>query len=613
MSVEKPENTRLAVQYEALRRQQYELISSLLDVLPHIDGLPESRIAEARDALFHADHPFLLVFVGPFSAGKSSLINALVGQPDLLPIGPTPTTDSIVMLRHGDQAQRLRGGDTETVFSPSALLHKVSFVDTPGLESIFQTHEAMTRQFLHRADAVLLVMLATQAMTARNLDYLRTLKAYGKTVIIVVNQVDLLTDDDAASVRQYVMDQSNDLLGYRPLVWMVSARRGLEARLPDGSVDAALWQASGLEQVERYLDEQLNDAARLRQKLHTSLQIVRNVHDAAQDVLRGNQSAIDQYQSIARNVESQLDAYRQEQERTVHEYIDGATRKFTEAGERGQAALRTIFRPNRVLPLLGGGFSEMIGFSGLARRARRTTLYVRPVFNETSVYQPIEELPDGVGKLAPRLEGRDVQDTEALITYARREIDGLPAAIRDKVIGALDVPQRYDRSALQTVDAELEAIEKTAGVPEMERTETDIRNTLMYTATWLALTVILLIFVWRAYIVTADGESLEPMLFTVVLLLGALGIGFLFWRGRSIADDFARRMTAHGERYGAALKRAADKQITYGMQMRRDAVAPLVRLVTTQTETQKTSMTRLQAAQQQIATIERDLTRLTTP
>ena len=53
------------------------------------------------------------------------------------------------------------------------LLQKVSLVDTPGLESIFQKHEQITRRFLHRADVVLVVMLATQAMTASNLEYIQ--------------------------------------------------------------------------------------------------------------------------------------------------------------------------------------------------------------------------------------------------------------------------------------------------------------------------------------------------------------------------------------------------------------------------------------------------------
>ena len=64
-----------------------------------------------RDAMFHADHPFLIVLVGPFNSGKSSIINALLGEPDLLTIGPVPTTDKITILRWGEQTQRLSGGD----------------------------------------------------------------------------------------------------------------------------------------------------------------------------------------------------------------------------------------------------------------------------------------------------------------------------------------------------------------------------------------------------------------------------------------------------------------------------------------------------------------------
>ncbi|MBC7870454.1 MAG: dynamin family protein, partial [Chitinophagaceae bacterium] len=82
----------------------------MLEVLPKIDTLPEERIGQVRDALFHADHPFLMVFVGPFNSGKSSLINALLGKPDLLRVGPVPTTDRINILRYGDEPQQMDSG-----------------------------------------------------------------------------------------------------------------------------------------------------------------------------------------------------------------------------------------------------------------------------------------------------------------------------------------------------------------------------------------------------------------------------------------------------------------------------------------------------------------------
>ena len=107
---------KLAVDYEALRRREHELITRMLDVLPKIDGLEEDRVAQVRDALFHADNPYLIVFVGPFSSGKSSLINALLGEYDVLPTGITPTTDRITMLRREEQIQRVRPGVLDTIF-----------------------------------------------------------------------------------------------------------------------------------------------------------------------------------------------------------------------------------------------------------------------------------------------------------------------------------------------------------------------------------------------------------------------------------------------------------------------------------------------------------------
>lgn len=137
--------------------------------MPKIDGLGEERVSQMRDALFHANHPYLIVLMGPYNAGKSSIINALLGTTDLLPVGPTPTTDRITILRYGEQASRTRFGDVDTVFYPSPLLQKVSFVDTPGLRSIFREHEEIAALFRSNTP-LLLVMMATQAMTQHNLD-----------------------------------------------------------------------------------------------------------------------------------------------------------------------------------------------------------------------------------------------------------------------------------------------------------------------------------------------------------------------------------------------------------------------------------------------------------
>ncbi|NJL93492.1 MAG: hypothetical protein HC915_07045 [Anaerolineae bacterium] len=215
---------KLLRQYAEVRREQHELISGLIDTLGRVDDLPEAEMERARDALFHTDYPFLIVLVGPFSSGKSSVINALLGE-RILEVGAIPTTDHIHILRHGDQFQQTRAGEITTVFHPNSLLNNVSFVDTPGLESVFQQHDQVTRKFMHRADLVLLVMVATQVLSASDLNFLKELRAYGKRSIIVINQVDVLEEEDRQTVYDFAQEQSRLHLGFEPIIWLASARQ----------------------------------------------------------------------------------------------------------------------------------------------------------------------------------------------------------------------------------------------------------------------------------------------------------------------------------------------------------------------------------------------------
>ncbi len=595
-------DTRLATDYEAIRRREYELITDLLEVLPRVDNLPPERVAQVRDALFHADHPFLMVFVGPFSSGKSSLINALVGKPDLLKVGVVPTTDRISILRWGEDAQRAAtGGDVETVFYPSPLLKKVSFVDTPGLESVFTTHEETTRKFLHRSDVVLLVMLATQAMTARNLEYLQTLSDYGKKVIIVINQMDLLTPEEAQTVRDYVLDQSQARLGYAPEVWLMSARQGLAAR-SGGSVDQTAWEASGLHRIEAYVDEQLSDADRLRQKLSTPLQITRNVSQAALEALRANQAALDTYQNIAENIERQLEAQKRELDRVVRDTTLRISEKFGEAAMRGSEAIRDVFRLGRAGSSLLRGSAELVGLGRLTRDASGVS-YVRSAFERHKAFAPVNELADVVAKLGPQLEGKDIQDIDDLVKYAQREIDGLPPAIRAKVIGTVQAPLQYDRSPLAKARAELETLENAAREDESERLDRAARNTLLYLVVY---EILLLLFGFFFLQVLPPEQA--PVVLVLVLGLMLLGLAALPLRGRALEAAYTRRMLMLQAQYVEAVSKAAEQQIAYGMRLRREAIAPLTRLIEAQTQIQTEQLTRLQAAEREMVNIETALT-----
>ncbi len=607
-------STKLATEYDTIRRREHELITDLLDIVPKIDGLGEERVSQMRDALFHADHPYLIVLMGPYNAGKSSIINALLGTADLLSVGPTPTTDRITILRYGEQASRTRSGDVDTVFHPSPLLQKVSFVDTPGLESIFREHEEITRRFLHRSDTVLLVMMATQAMTQHNLDYIRTLKEYGKQVILILNQVDLLTPEERETVRQYVTDQARTELGKNPEVWLMSSREALDARHADGTVDEEKWAASGIKQIENYVDTQLSDVPRLRQKLQTPLNIAQNVHGAALNAVRGNQSALDHYQSIAQNVEQQLTVFRRESDKVVVQTTDEVKAKFEDASKRGAEAIHEQFQFSRALGSMFRGLAELVGLSSLARSTSGGS-YTRAAFERHKVFEPIAELPIIADKLPPRLEGKDLQDTDDLVKYAKKEIDALPALIKSKVIGTVQTPTRYDRTAMQGMRTELQALEDEAKVVETEKIERALRNSLLYLAAYEIIMLVFAIFIWQANPFGTDGSGGSTELIVIIVLLGLmlLGLAFLPLRGRQLANEYVKRMQVLAGKYSDILTRAANKQIDYGMNLRRDAIAPLTRLIDAQTEIHTGQLQRLQTAGEQLVKIEGDLTALGKP
>lgn len=599
---------KLIQEYEAIRQTEYELITNLLDVLPRIDTMSEDRVGQVRDALFHADHPYLMVLTGPFSSGKSSIINALLGADNLLKIGPTPTTDRINILRWGDDPQHTgTAGSTDTVFYPAEMLKRVSLVDTPGLESIFKDHEETTRRFLHRADTVLLIMQAMQAMTQKNIEYLQMFKEYGKKVIIVISQSDLVTDEEQATIEQYVKDQCREHLGLEPTVWFVSARVGLEAQ--KGEVrDEELWEKSGLAQITDYIDDQLSDAERLRQKLTTPLQIVQSVHQNALVAVRQNQSTFDRYRSITDNIEQQLAAQRREQSKTVRDINNEVELRFRQTGDRSKEAILDIFQFSRAINSLGRGLSELVGLARLFRR-NDTNTYMEETFRRFKVFEPIDEIPAITDKLASRLEGQDMQDIDDLVKYGNKEIHNLPNDVSDKVIGTIQAPVKYDRTFLTNVRDDLEAIEEEARVIETNKLEQIRRNTLLYLAWWEVIVIVCIVALFFAWDTVNGVTQFPASVLVLFILLGLALVGFasIPLRGRILHTQYVNRLLKLQARYTDVLTKSADKQIEYGQQLRHETITPLTRLVEAQASIQDEQLNKLQSAEQTIAKIELQL------
>jgi tetratricopeptide (TPR) repeat protein/GTP-binding protein EngB required for normal cell division len=215
----------------------------------------------AGRALEAYDRPLLVAVMGEFNAGKSSFVNALVGE-EVAPTGVTPTTATVNVLRHGEKAggrvmyhdgttrelgaasvspflrelsdEQAAGVRVVEIFHPLEALGRVEIVDTPGLNSIRPEHEKVAREFLVEADALVWVFAIGQAAKASEKEALELAHAAGKHVLGVLNKTDGASDDEVRAVVRHVQS------GVGPLVDDVvpfSATRALAARRA-GAADA---------------------------------------------------------------------------------------------------------------------------------------------------------------------------------------------------------------------------------------------------------------------------------------------------------------------------------------------------------------------------------------
>lgn len=291
----------------ALRESEIRLLTDLSTTLAELgeasleDG---KRLLDVAQDLRNAF--FLVVIIGEFNAGKSSFVNALLGD-DLLPTGITPTTESIELIRYAEQVNRkplFRDDGIREWSHPNTGAAGVAIVDTPGAGSVFQKHEEIAKSFLHRSDMVIFVLSAKRAFAETERIYLDLAKHYGKKIIIVVNQSDLLQPKEQAEVRRFIERQLEELLDLRPLLFMVSAKEALTA-LRSGQV--TMGDPGGVNAVRAHLRGVFDEISPAKQKLLSQLDMAYALLKRHQEKVQGNANLVNLDTNKARDVQKELE------------------------------------------------------------------------------------------------------------------------------------------------------------------------------------------------------------------------------------------------------------------------------------------------------------------
>jgi Dynamin family len=181
-----------------------------------------------------------VVVVGETKRGKSSLVNALVGVPDLAPVDVAVTTSAwwefVPGAAHAaqvwlperadpidvdpDRARRWAGPDADTppdagrprrvrVSHPAPLLQYLKLVDTPGAGGLDPAHAEIALDAVERATALLFVVDASAPLSRPELDFLVRASERVNAVVFALTKIDaypdwrVIADDNRGLLRAY--------------------------------------------------------------------------------------------------------------------------------------------------------------------------------------------------------------------------------------------------------------------------------------------------------------------------------------------------------------------------------------------------------------------------
>jgi len=193
--------------------------------------------------------PLRIAVIGPFSSGKSSIANAVIGRA-ILPTAIQETTATSFLIstvpptveefietsdgRHVplEEINRVNTAEYQTVkvhVHSDALPAGFEILDTPGLSSAYEVHEKITIEALNLADVLLLVSDAKQGMSHTMLDFVRQHPAFAAKSYLLLNKADLLPEADRAKVREFNEGVARDLKPAGVLLTSASGEPGIDA------------------------------------------------------------------------------------------------------------------------------------------------------------------------------------------------------------------------------------------------------------------------------------------------------------------------------------------------------------------------------------------------
>jgi len=407
------------------------------------------------------DDLFLLVVVGEFNSGKSAFINALLGE-KVLEEGVTPTTTKVNLLRYGSsQARNALEKDLHLIQAPINLLSDISIVDTPGTNAIIREHESITINYVPRSDFVFFVTSADRPLTDSEKNFMKTIKDWGKKVVIILNKIDILENEtDIQHIVDFISSNVSNLLNISPEVFPISAKYALSGKRGNNEH----WKKSKFEDLEHFISEHLDDKTKIMFKFQNPLGVVNNITNKYDQIFCERLDLLQEDIALIKNIENQLESYEKDMNRDFRFRLADIEKILVEMKQRGQEFFDETLRFLNIFGLL---HKEEI-----QRSFEKSVMADVPLQIEQKILELIDWMVEQeyrqwetslklISARQVKYEEKVFQDPgSAAFNYDRRRL------IDDLNITAKDIVNTYDRKkeAKKIADNAQEAVATTAAL-----------------------------------------------------------------------------------------------------------------------------------------------------
>lgn len=556
-----------------------QLLTDLLVLLGKLDAEAQD-VQDVKTALSDLDGLFMLVVAGEFNAGKSSLVNALLGE-KVMAEGVTPTTDRVTLITYGEEpSERNESPSLVRRTYPNPLLDAVAFVDTPGTNAIVAKHQELSERFVPRADLVVFVTSADRPFTQSEQSFLELIASWGRKVLVVVNKFDILEEEEERrKVLDYVQTNARETLGVNSVeVFGVSARKGLAAKQAS---DEAAFAASGMVPLENAIAARLG-SERVKLKLASPLGVAAHAADQYLNVLDNRLELLQDDATTLAEIDRQRKQFDRDMHRDLGLYIARLKGVLQQLEKRGDDFFDETIRITRIPKLMN-------------------TQRMKEAFQQQVVGKSEAEIDAAMHDLVDWFIQRNLQLWEDVMRYLNER----RAAEQANVIGEVGGRFQYDRQALvralrETAEETLESYDpKTESSRLAERLHGAVVQTGLMEVGGLGLSA--------AMVALMSGAALD--ITGIALGLSVMGAGLLVLPGqkRRAKRELKERMTELQNTIEKSVRQQFELELSRSQEKLTGSISPYTRFVGAELERLHSLRAELSSTANDVTNLQREI------